>query len=82
MKKQNHYRKDREFAELLGRRIRELRYERGYTQENVVDKTHLDIHRYEAGNTIPLLSSLAKLCGFFGITLAEFFSTFNYPPKK
>jgi len=81
MEKQNHYRKDREFAELVARRLRQLRYEHGYTQENVVDKTHLDIHRYEAGTTIPLLSSIVKLCRFYGITLDEFFAPMNYPPR-
>ncbi len=82
MEKQRHYRKDHEFAKLVAQRIRQLRYECGYTQEDVIDKTHLDIHRYEAGNSIPLLSSIVKLCRFFGLTLDEFFAPLNYPPRE
>lgn len=76
------YHKNKEFAGMIARRIIQLRREHGCTQEDVIDKTHLDIHRYESGNSIPLLSSLSKICMFFKITLDEFFAPMNYPPKE
>lgn len=82
MNNKSHYQKDRKFAEMIARRIRQLRQEHKVTQEYLIDKVHLDINRYEAGDTIPLLSSISKICDFFNITLGEFFDPLNYPPKK
>lgn len=82
MEDKKRYHKDKEFAQVLAWRLLQLRREHNYTQEYVIDKTHLDIHRYETGNSIPLLMSLSKLCVFYEITLDEFFAPLNYPPKK
>ena len=76
------YNKDKEFARVIALRIKQLRQEYNCTQEKLIDKTHLDINRYEMGETIPLLSSLSKICEFFNITLDEFFAPMQYPPKK
>ena len=76
------YQKDKEFAGMIARRIIQLRREYNCTQEQVIDYTHLDIHRYESGNSIPLLTSLAKICQFFQITMDQFFAPMNYPPKE
>lgn len=67
---------------MLAQRLRQLRCEHDYTQEYVIDRIHLDIHRYETGNSIPLLTSIAKICKFYNITLDEFFAPLNYPPKE
>ena len=82
MENKKHYHKDKEFAEMIARRIQQLRHEHNYSQEYVIDKIHLDIHRYETGRTIPLLMSISKICEFYNITLGEFFAPLNYPPKK
>lgn len=82
MKDKIRYYKDEDFGEMLSKRLLQLRNGHGYSQEYVIEKTHLDIYRYETGNSIPLLMSLLKLCRFYNITLDEFFAPLAYPPKK
>lgn len=72
---------DTELAEMVARRIQELRDQYGHTQEFLIDRVHLDINRYEICDRIPTLMSLRKICAFYDITLAEFFMSMNYPPK-
>lgn len=79
-KKQKH--KDRIFQALLVRRLQQLRAEHGITQENLIESLHLDISRYETGDSVPSLPSILKLCKFYRITLAEFFAPLDYPPKE
>ena len=73
---------DEIFVDMVVKRLRELRNERSYSQEYVIEHTHLDISRYESGNSIPTLLSILKLCNLYNITLEEFFTSFDYPPKK
>ncbi len=80
MEKTNHY-IDPAFAEKIALRIQELRKKYGHTQEFLIDKVKLDINRYEICDRLPTLMSLRKICEFYDITLAEFFTTMNYPPK-
>lgn len=63
-------------------RLRQLRCEHGYTQEELIESTHLDISRYETGDSTPTLRSVARLCELYGITIAEFFSTIDYPSAE
>lgn len=69
------------FGKLLVERMQQLRNEHGYTQEYVIEHTHLDISRYETGDSTPSLRSVLKLCKLYRITLDEFFAPMNYPPK-
>lgn len=73
---------DPALAEMIAERIKQLRDEYGHTQEFLIDKVKLDINRYEIFDRIPTLMSLRKICEFYDITLAEFFSLFDYPPKN
>ena len=41
--------KDLIFQRLLIERMQQLRFEHGYSQEDVIESTHLDISRYESG---------------------------------
>lgn len=72
---------DPALAEMIAERIKQLRDEYGHTQEFLIDKVKLDINRYEIFDRIPTLMSLRKICEFYDITLAEFFSLFDYPTK-
>lgn len=74
-------RKDEPFVKTLVERMQQLRNERGYSQEYVIENTHLDISRYETGDSIPTLRSVLKLCRLYDITISEFFAPLNYPTK-
>lgn len=80
--KEKRYYKDTKFGEMLAKRILQLRIEHNYSQEYVIDQTHLDIHRYETGTSIPVLMSILQICKFYNITLDEFFAPMNYPSKE
>ncbi len=81
MKKDNKY-WDKTFQRLLIEKMQQLRNEHGFSQEDVIDSTHLDISRYETGDATPTLPSILKLCRFYNISIADFFAQMNYPAKK
>lgn len=62
--------------------MQQLRSDHGYSQEEVIEFTHLDISRYESGTSVPNTQSILKLCKLYNITIAEFFAPINYPAKK
>ena len=72
MKQKKSNGKDEPFVKILIARMQQLRNERGYSQEYVIENTHLDISRYETGDSIPTLRSLLKLCKLYDITVSEF----------
>lgn len=82
MGNRDRYYVDRDFAETIGRRIKELREEHGHTQEYLIDHIHLGINSYETGKRIPTVMSLLKICRFYDISLYEFFSPINSSDKK
>ena len=73
---------DEAFQSSLIKRMKQLRREYGYSQEEVIEATHLDISRYETGESTPSMRSIVKLCKFYHITLAEFFAPINYPSAQ
>lgn len=56
MKNDNKY-WDKTFQRLLIEKMQQLRNEHGFSQENVIDSTHLDISRYETVDATPTLPS-------------------------
>ena len=66
--------RDTTFQRLLIERMQQLRSDHGYSQEEVIEFTHLDISRYESGTSIPNTQSILKLCKLYNITIAEFFT--------
>lgn len=82
MKEEKSKGKDTPFIKALVARMQQLRNERGYTQEYVIENTHLDISRYETGDSVPSLRSVLKLCKLYDITVSEFFAPLDYPPKN
>lgn len=57
----------------IAERLKELRHERGLTQENVRFDMELNIGRIEIGQHSITISTLADLCDYYGITLEQFF---------
>lgn len=54
-------------------RLKQIRHERGLTQENVRFDTDLNIGRIESGSHSVSLTTLADLCDYYDITLSDFF---------
>lgn len=82
MKKGQPKQTDGELLRLVVERIKELRNERGYSQEYVIERTKLNLSQYEAKIHTPSLDSLSRLCKFYNITLDEFFAPMRYPVKE
>jgi transcriptional regulator with XRE-family HTH domain len=67
------YDNDEKFFKKLGARIKELRLERGKTQEDMMSCFPLRFYqRIEAGKSIHMKTAL-KVCNAFGITLEKLF---------
>ena len=81
MKKKTKY-WDAVFQKLLIDRLQQLRCEHDYSQEELIESTHLDISRYETGDSPPTLRSVLKLCKLYNISIAEFFAPMDYPSKE
>ncbi len=71
----------------LGKRMRELRAKRGFSQEAFAD--HCGLHRtamslIERGKRVPNLRTLVTISRGFGITLSELLRGIDksLPPKK
>jgi transcriptional regulator with XRE-family HTH domain len=66
-------RRDDKVLRWVAGRIRELRKERGLTQNAVIEDTGISMGRVEGGRMNLSLTSIAILCEYFEITLEEFF---------
>jgi DNA-binding XRE family transcriptional regulator len=61
----------------FGDRVRALRAEKGWTQEQLVDRTGLDrayLSEVENGHRNPSLLTVARIAGAFGIEISELFT--------
>lgn len=57
----------------IGRRLQELRREKGVSQIDVYIETNVNVKRIEAGTQNLSVSTLSALCDYYGISLEEFF---------
>lgn len=62
----------------IARRLKQLRIERGYTQEVVTDQTGVNVGLYEVGTTNLTVVLLTVLCNFYNISLEDFFHDIDY----
>lgn len=65
--------KDTELARIIAERLKEVRKERGITQENVIFDLNMNIGRIEIAENCISLPILKRLCDYYGISLEEFF---------
>lgn len=65
--------KDIDLAKRLAERLKEVRKQKGFTQENVRFDLNMNIGRIEIGENCVSLPTLKRLCEYYGITLEEFF---------
>jgi transcriptional regulator with XRE-family HTH domain len=54
-------------------RIKQLRENAGVTQEEFYNDTGINLGRIEQGINDPSVSTIERICDYFGIELAEFF---------
>jgi len=69
-----------QFAPKFGQHIRELRKERGLTQEQLAEGSGLSVdavRRIERGAFSPSLATLRKLCGGLRLSLRTLFDSFE-----
>lgn len=63
---------------LVAERLKALRKERGLLQVEVVKNTGMNIGRIEAAMVNISVSSIDKLCRYYGVTLEEFFNRLDF----
>lgn len=59
----------------IGQRIRQLRHERGLSQQEVADELNSYQHiicRWERGKVKPQKKSIERICAALGVSLSEF----------
>lgn len=66
----------------IGRRLKQLREEKGLTQEVVTDRTKVNVGLYEVGTTNMTIVVLTVLCNFYDVSLKEFFRDMDYDQGK
>lgn len=66
-------RRDTMLLEAIAGRLKELRAEKGVSQETVYENTGIHIGKIETARYNITVSTLSKLCNYYGITLKEFF---------
>lgn len=65
--------------ELVGKKLVELRKERGYSQQIVYIHTGIDMDMVESGKYNITFSTLLELCSYYKVSLYEFFKGMPNP---
>lgn len=58
---------------LVAKRLKQVREQKGLSQETVFIDTDYNIGRLEVGKTNISISTISILCSYYNITLEEFF---------
>ncbi len=58
---------------LLAKRVKELRHDKGVSQQNAYNDTGIHFARIEQGKRDVSYYTLVKICAYFKITLIDFF---------
>ena len=61
----------------VAKKLKEIREQKGLSQQEVYDDTDIHIARIEATNLNITIITLSKLCEYYEVTLNEFFQKFN-----
>ncbi|MBB4038012.1 transcriptional regulator with XRE-family HTH domain [Dysgonomonas hofstadii] len=70
----NKQRCNTELLAKIAQRIKQLRMDKGVSQETFYIDTDIHIARIEAGKSNITVSTLNDICSYFGISLSDFFS--------
>ena len=71
----NKQRCNTELLAKIAQRIKQLRMDKGISQETFYIDTDIHIARIETGKTNVTVSTLNDICIYFGISLTDFFTT-------
>lgn len=72
---------DPKLVECVAKRLQEIRELHQHTKEYVLHETGLGISDYERKVKFPTLSSIAKFCKLYNISLEKFFAGITYPEE-
>ncbi len=65
---------DKTLLNFIAKRSKHLREAKGVTQQEMSNLTGMNIGRIETGERDIQVSSLKKMCDYYGVSIAEFFS--------
>lgn len=65
--------KNIELLQKVTKRLKELRENKGLSQQEVYNDTDIHIARIEANNLNVTITTLSRLCEYYEISLVEFF---------
>ena len=65
--------RDQKLLDKIAGRLKDLREERGLSQEKVYNELDIHIARIEVGKINVSVSTISRLCEYFDISLTEFF---------
>lgn len=57
----------------IANRVKQLRIEKGISQDSFFIDTEIHIARIESGRSNITISTLSAICDYFGISLSDFF---------
>ena len=66
-------RNNHQLQQQLAQKLKGLRKQKGVSQQQVYNDTDVHIGRLETGKMNATINTIAILCEYFGLTLAEFF---------
>jgi len=75
-------RRNEELLSKIAKRIKELREEKGISQENFYIDTDIHIARIEQGRINISVSTLSDICDYFNISLSDFFCSIYNDGRK
>ena len=67
--------KDQTLLISLAHRVKQLRLNKGVTQEDAYNDTGIHFGRIEQGKRDASITTIKKLCDYFELSLEDFFST-------
>ncbi|KIC93553.1 helix-turn-helix domain-containing protein [Flavihumibacter solisilvae] len=65
--------KDTKLLKKIALMLKQIRQEKGLTQDEVFVDTNIHIARIETGRANPSISTLSELCKYFNLKLSDFF---------
>ena len=68
---------DYDLLQAVARKLKQLREAKGLSQRIVYIDTDFNIGKIEVGKTNNTISTLSRLCNYYGTSLKEFFNELN-----
>ena len=69
--------RDDKLLKQISGKLKHLREKKGVSQQEIYNETNIHIARIESAQANISVSTLSKLCDYFGISLSDFFKLIN-----